>query len=66
MQSRFAAMREMLTRVGFTPEVVMSRHVYVQGGRGSLAVAARKRTLDPLARARPTLGPMIVIVASRA
>jgi SAM-dependent methyltransferase len=61
----FAEVRELLAHAGLVPEIVQGRHLHVTSGRGSRIAKTGKIALDRLARARPTLGPAIVVVARR-
>jgi len=47
------------------PTVMTSRHLHIGSGRGSRVARAGKSLLDRIARARPTFGPAIVVVARR-
>jgi SAM-dependent methyltransferase len=61
----FREMDALLAHAGFIVKDRFSRHFYVQSGQTSVAARAAKLALDRLARARPTLGPSIIIVAQR-
>lgn len=56
-----ALMRE----AGLEPTLATSRHLYIRSGRTSGPARLGKQALDLIARARPTLGPMVLMVARR-
>jgi SAM-dependent methyltransferase len=60
----FPEVDELMTWAGLRVVRRESRHFHVEVGRKGAARAA-KRALDILAKARPTLGPEIVVVAER-
>ncbi len=60
----FAEVDELMTYAGLRTIARYGRHFHVgSGARGPLAVGA-KTVLDRMAIARPTLGPMIIVVAT--
>ncbi len=59
----FGEIQQLIALVGFEPVLVTGRHFHLDGG--SAPKRWVKRGIDTLARARPTLGPMIVVVARR-
>lgn len=61
----FGEMRELLRLTGLEPVVMTSRHLHIGSGRQSAVARVGKQILDRIARARPTFGPAIVVVARR-
>ncbi len=61
----FGEMRELLRLADLEPVVMTSRHLHIGSGRASAAARAGKTLMDRIARARPTFGPAIVVVARR-
>jgi SAM-dependent methyltransferase len=61
----FDEARELMRQAGLEPTLVTSRHLHVHSGRSSPASRAIKTAIGVIARARPTLGPALVIVARR-
>ncbi|MDX6689275.1 MAG: hypothetical protein QOG15_732 [Solirubrobacteraceae bacterium] len=61
----FGEMRELLRQADLEPTVMTSRHLHIGSGRGSSVARAGKSLLDRIARARPSFGPAIVVVARR-
>jgi len=50
---------------GFSVELSVSRHFHIDSGKTSFASQVMKMGLNRIARLRPTLGPMIVIVGQK-
>jgi SAM-dependent methyltransferase len=59
----FSEVRELMATAGLRVVHAESRHFHL--GTGTAAKRAAKAGIDLLARMRPTLGPMIVVVAQR-
>lgn len=60
-----AETRELAVRAGFDVEVLETRHFYLSGGRRDAFGRIAKRAVSLLARARPTFGAGIVLLARR-
>jgi SAM-dependent methyltransferase len=61
----FEEIDELMRRAGLTVTSQQSRHFHLDSGRQSIPARAAKSVLAQIARIRPTLGPMIVVVAER-
>jgi SAM-dependent methyltransferase len=61
----FSEINHLLAHVGFRVLSQSSRHFYLDTGRTGLGSHVGKVVLDRIARARPTLGPSIIVVAER-
>ena len=57
--------RVLMRDAGLEPILVTSRHPYVHSGRTGAVALVGKRVIDLVARARPTLGPLTLVVARR-
>jgi SAM-dependent methyltransferase len=56
-------MRQMIEHAGLEIERLDTRHFYLSGGRRNLTARIAKRAVALVARARPTLGPSILLLA---
>ena len=61
----FSEARRLMADAGLTPVLVTSRHLHVHSGRRSPIANAGKRVVDLRARARPTLGPALIVFAEK-
>jgi SAM-dependent methyltransferase len=61
----FGEVDELMDRVGLEVRLRTGRHFHVDAGRTDPASRMIKQAIDQLARRRPTLGPMIVVVAEK-
>lgn len=61
----FQEIDELMRHADLTVISQQSRHFHLDSGRQSIAAQAAKSALARIARVRPTLGPMIVVVAER-
>ena len=60
-----AELRELVARAGLRVESLEARHFHIESGRQDRASVVVKRLLDLAARARPSLGSGLVVLARR-
>lgn len=60
-----AEIRQLFAHAGLVVRVATSRHFNQRSGRSGPVMVAAKRAVDTVARLRPSLGPVIVVVGER-
>jgi SAM-dependent methyltransferase len=61
----FGEVEQLMAHADLHVRLSTSRHFYLDSGNASPVGRAAKRAIDVVSRARPTLGPSIVVVAER-